>query len=152
MKIENRLKELNIELPEAPSPLAAYTPCKRSGNLVFVSGQGSSVNGKDSYLGKVGAELTLEEGYQAARCCGLNLLAQLKKFLGDLDNVKSIVHVKGFVASDTGFYSQPLVVNGVSDLMIEVFGEAGRHTRCALGVNVLPGNIPVEVELIAETE
>ena len=150
MKIENRLKELNIELPEAPAPLAAYIPCKRSGNLVFVSGQGTSINGKETFLGKVGAEITLEEGYQAARNCGLNLLAQLKKFLGDLDNVKGIVHVKGFVASDNNFYSQPKVINGVSELMIEVFGEAGRHTRCALGANVLPGNIPVEVELIAE--
>jgi enamine deaminase RidA (YjgF/YER057c/UK114 family) len=150
MKIENRLKELNIELPEAPAPVAAYVPCKRSGNLVFVSGQGTSVNGQETYKGKVGAELTLEEGYQAARLCGLNLLAQLKKFLGDLDCVKSIVHVKGFVASDNNFYFQPKVINGVSDLMVEVFGEAGRHTRCALGVNVLPGNIPVEVELIAE--
>ena len=150
MKIENRLKELNIELPEAPAPLAAYIPCRRSGNLVFISGQGSSFNGRETFQGKVGAELALEEGYQAARYCGLNLLAQLKKFLGDLDSVKQIVHVKGFVASDANFYSQPQVINGVSDLMAEVFGEAGRHTRCALGANVLPGNIPVEVELIAE--
>jgi enamine deaminase RidA (YjgF/YER057c/UK114 family) len=152
MKIENRLKELNIELLEAPAPVAAYVPCKRSGNLVFVSGQGPSFNGKENGLGKVGAELTLEEGYRAAQFCGLNLLAQLKKFLGDLDCVKGIVHVKGFVASDNNFYSQPQVINGVSDLMVEVFGEAGRHTRCALGVNVLPGNIPVEAELIAEAE
>jgi enamine deaminase RidA (YjgF/YER057c/UK114 family) len=150
MKIENRLKELNIELPEAPAPVAAYVPCKKSGNLVFVSGQGPSVNGRETVLGKVGGELTLEEGYQAARLCGLNLLAQLKKFLGDLDCVKGIVHVKGFVASDNNFYLQPKVINGVSDLMVEVFGEPGRHTRCALGVNVLPGNIPVEAELIAE--
>jgi enamine deaminase RidA (YjgF/YER057c/UK114 family) len=150
MKIEERLKELQIELPQAPLPLAAYIPCKRSGNLVFVSGQGPSLNGRDTPLGKVGIELTVEEGYQAARSCGLNLLAQLKKHLGDLDSVKSIVHIKGFVASGENFYSQPQVVNGVSDLMVEVFGEGGRHTRCALGVNVLPGNIPVEVELIAE--
>lgn len=150
MKIENRLKELLIDLPEAPAPVAAYVPCKQSGNLVFVSGQGSAINGKDTYLGKLGEELSIEDGYQAARLCGLNLLAQLKKFLGDLDRVKNIVHVKGFVASAAGFTSQPQVVNGVSDLFADVFGEAGRHTRCALGTNVLPGNIPVEVELIAE--
>ena len=150
MKIEERLKELKIELPSAPLPVAAYIPCKRSGNLVFISGQGPSLNGKETPLGKVGSDLTVDEGYQAARSCGLNLLAQLKKFLGDLDDVKCIVHVKGFVASADNFYSQPQVVNGVSDLMVEVFGEAGRHTRCALAANVLPGNIPVEVELIAE--
>ena len=150
MNIENRLQELGIELPEAPAPFAAYIPARRSGNLVFISGQGSSFNGRETFQGKVGAELALEEGYQAARYCGLNLLAQLKKFLGDLDCVKGIVQVKGYVASADDFYSQPLVVNGVSELMIEVFGEAGRHTRCALGANVLPGNIPVEVELIAE--
>ena len=150
MKIENRLKELGIELPEPPAPLAAYIPCRRSGNLVFVSGQGTAINGRETYQGKVGAELTLEEGYKAARNCGLNLLAQLKRFLGDLDSVKQIVHVKGFVASHSDFCSQPQVINGVSELMIEVFGEAGRHSRSALGVNVLPTNIPVEVELIAE--
>jgi len=150
MKIEERLKELHIELPEAPQPLAAYVPCKKSGNLVFVSGQGPSLNGKETPLGKVGSDLTVEEGIQAARSCGLNLLAQLKKFLGDLDCVKSIVHIKGFVASADTFYAQPKVVNGVSELMVEVFGEAGKHTRCALGANALPGNIPVEVELIAE--
>jgi len=150
MKIEEKLKELHIELPEAPQPLAAYVPCKKSGNLVFVSGQGPSLNGKETPLGKVGSDLTVEEGVQAARFCGLNLLAQLKKFLGDLDCVKSIVHIKGFVASAEAFYAQPKVVNGVSELMVEVFGEAGKHTRCALGANALPGNIPVEVELIAE--
>ncbi|MDR0316209.1 MAG: RidA family protein [Treponema sp.] len=150
MSIENRLKELQIELPEAPAPVAAYIPCKKSGNLVFVSGQLPSVNGSETKRGKVGAELTVEEGYQAARLCGLNLLAQLRKFLGDLDCVKGIIHVKGFVASDNNFYSHSQVVNGVSDLMVEVFGEAGRHTRCALGTNVLPGNMPVEAELIAE--
>ena len=150
MKIEERLKELQIELPQAPQPLAAYVPCKRSGNLVFVSGQGPSLNGGETPLGKVGVELTVEEGYHAARSCGLNLLAQLQKSLSNLDGVKSIVHIKGFVASGDNFYAQPQVVNGVSDLMVEVFGEAGQHTRCALGANVLPGNIPVEVELIAE--
>jgi enamine deaminase RidA (YjgF/YER057c/UK114 family) len=150
MNIENKLKELGIELPEAPSPVANYVPCKQAGSLVFVSGQGPVSNGRQMYTGKVGAELTAEEGAKAARLCGLNLLAQLRKFLGDLEKVKGIVHIKGFVACTPDFESQPKVINGVSDLMVEVFGEAGRHTRSALGTNALPANFPVEVELIAE--
>lgn len=150
MNIENRLTELGIQLPEAPAPMAAYVPVKRVGNLIFISGQGPVLNGTFPYIGKVGSDLTFEDGYKAARLCGLNLIAQLKKALGDLDNVKNIIHVKGFVASANDFYSQPQVVNGASELMAEVFGEAGKHSRSALGVNVLPMNIPVEVELIAE--
>jgi enamine deaminase RidA (YjgF/YER057c/UK114 family) len=150
MNIENKLKDLGINLPEPPSPVASYTPCKQAGTLVFVSGQGPVINGKQVYSGKVGAEISPEDAYQAARCCGLNLIAQLKQFLGDLDRVKRIVQVKGYVASGVTFESQPQVINGVSDLMVEVFGDAGRHTRCALGTNTLPANIPVEAELIAE--
>jgi enamine deaminase RidA (YjgF/YER057c/UK114 family) len=150
MKVENKLKELRIDLPDPPSPIANYVPCKQTGSLVFVSGQGPIINGRQLFTGKVGAELTLEEGRQAARLCGLNLLAQLKKFLGDLDRLKGIVHLKGFVACAANFEVQPQVINGVSDLMVEVFGEAGRHTRSALGTNALPTNIPVEVELIVE--
>jgi enamine deaminase RidA (YjgF/YER057c/UK114 family) len=150
MKIEGRLKELGIVLPEPPQPVAMYTPCKQAGNLVFVSGQGPIIEGKQLYTGKVGVEVSPEDAYQAARACGINLIAQLKRFLGDLDKVKSIVHVKGFVACGPDFGAQPAVINGVSDLMVEVFGEQGRHTRCALGTNALPTNIPVEVELIAE--
>ncbi|MDR0387374.1 MAG: RidA family protein [Treponema sp.] len=150
MNIENKLKELGIDLPEPPSPIASYTPCKQAGNLVFVSGQGPIINGKQIYRGKVGAEISLEDAYQAARYCGLNLVAQLKRFLGDLNRVKSIVQVKGYVACGITFENQPQVINGVSDLMVEIFGDAGRHTRCALGTNTLPANIPVEAELIAE--
>jgi enamine deaminase RidA (YjgF/YER057c/UK114 family) len=150
MKIENKLRELGIDLPDPPSPIANYVPCRQVGSMVFVSGQGPVINGRQIYTGKVGAELTVEEGVQAARLCGLNLLAQLKKFLGDLDRIKGIIHIKGFVACAADFAAQPQAINGVSNLMVEVFGEAGRHTRSALGTNALPTNIPVEVELIAE--
>jgi enamine deaminase RidA (YjgF/YER057c/UK114 family) len=150
MKIEDRLNELGIVLPAPPQPIATYTPCKQAGNLVFVSGQGPIIDGKQLYTGKVGIDVSPEDAYQAARACGINLIAQLKRFLGDLDMVKSIVHVKGFVACGPDFEAQPSVINGVSDLMVEVFGEQGRHSRCALGTNALPTNIPVEVELIAE--
>ncbi len=150
MIIEEKLKTLEIELPEAPTPIATYTACKQVGNLVFVSGQGPIINGKQLYTGKVGKEVSKEEAYTAARACALNLVAQLKKFLGDLDKVKQIVHLKGFVASENDFTAQPSVINGASDFFVEVFGEAGLHTRCALGTNVLPTDIPVEVELIVE--
>ncbi|MBS6954387.1 MAG: RidA family protein [Clostridium sp.] len=150
MNIENRIEELGIKLPVPPVPVATYAVCKQCGNLVFVSGQGPIIEGKQMYTGKVGREVSREEGYQAARYCGINLLAQLKSYLGDLDKVKQVVHLKGFVASDNDFTEQPSVINGSSDLMVEVFGEAGRHTRCALGTNVLPTDIPVEVELVVE--
>lgn len=150
MKVEQRLAELGIELPESPAPVANYIPCKQCGNQVIVSGQGPIINGKQLFTGKVGAAVSQDEGYQAARACGINLISQLKRFLGDLDKVKQVLHVKGYVASADDFTNQPAVINGASDLMVEVFGEAGRHTRCALGLNVLPTDIPVEVELIVE--
>ncbi len=151
MKIEEKIAALGIELPVAPSPIATYVPCKRfGGNLVYVSGQGPIINGKQLYTGKVGAEVSREQGYEAARACGINILSQLKRFLGDLDAIKQIVHIKGFVASADNFTAQPSVINGISDMMVEIFGEAGRHSRCALGVNVLPADIPVEVEMIVE--
>jgi len=150
MKIEKRLCDLNIELPTPPKPVASYVSYKIIGNMLYVSGQGPVINGRKMYSGKVGAELTAEEGYQAARWCAVNLLAQMKKAVGDLDNIKQIVHIKGFVASADNFFGQPQVINGASDLMVEVFGEDGRHTRCALGTNTLPDNIPAEVEVIAE--
>lgn len=152
MKIEERIKELGIELPKAPNPVATYTSCKQTGNLVFVSGQGPIIEGKQMFTGKVGKEVSKEEGYQSARYCAINLLAQLKQYLGDLDRVKQVVHLKGFVACANDFTAHPAVINGASDLMVEVFGKAGLHTRCALGTNVLPTDIPTEVELIVEVE
>ena len=150
MFVEKRLQELGIKLPAPPVPVALYTAYRISGNLVFISGQGPIIEGVQLYKGKLGNEYTMEEGYQAARQCGLNLISILKSAAGDLDRVKQIVHLKGFVASTDDFYAQPQVINGASDLMKEVFGEAGVHSRCALGVNVLPLNLPVEIELIAE--
>ena len=150
MQIEKRLEELNIQLPVPPSPIANYTACKQVGNLVFVSGQGPIIDGKQLFTGKVGDAVSQEDAYQAARCCAINLIAQLKRFLGDLDKVKQVAHLKGYVASANSFTAQPSVINGASDLMVELFGDAGIHTRCALGVNVLPTDIPVEVELIVE--
>lgn len=150
MIVEKRLEELNIILPDEPLPVASYVSTKIIGNMVYISGQGPILNGKQMFTGKLGAECSKEEGYEAAKICGLNLIAQLKKAIGDLDKVKEIVHLKGFVASAADFYEQPAVINGASDLMIKIFGDAGRHTRCALGTSVLPTNIPVEIELVVE--
>lgn len=153
MNVAKKLAEIGIELPTSPEPIATFVPCKRTGNLVFVSGQGPIIDGKQLFAGKVGREVTPDEAYQAARACGINILSQLKNFLGDLDLVKDIVHVKGYVASADDFTSQPAVINGCSDLMVQVFGKkAGSHTRCALGVNVLPTDIPVEIEMIVEVD
>lgn len=152
IKVEDRLTALGLELPEAPVPVASYVPWVQTGNLLFLSGQGTMYQGERKYIGKIGSERSEEEGYQAARICGMNLLAQLKKCLGTLDRVKRIVHLKGFVASNQDFIGQPAVIDGASELMEEVFGEAGRHSRTAIGVAVLPGNISVEVEMIVEIE
>lgn len=150
MIAEKKLEDLGLKLPEITLPVASYVVYKQIGNLAYISGQGPIINGKQLYTGKVGKEVTREEGYQAAQACMLNILAHIKKNLGDLDRVKNIVQVKGYVASENDFYEQPFVVNGASDLVVNIFGEKGKHTRCALSVNVLPTNIPVEVEMIIE--
>ena len=151
-KIEERIKELGLTLPAAPSPLANYVTARRTGNLLFFSGAGPFEEGKPVVFGKVGNELSQEEGYQAARLTGLNLIAQLKKELGDLDRIKQFVKVQAFVASSPDFMAQPAVMNGVSDLFVEVFGEKGKHARTAVAVPQLPFNIPIEVEMIVEIE
>lgn len=151
-KIEEKLQELGLTLPAAPSPMANYVTACRTGNLLFFSGAGPFQEGKPVVFGKVGAELSQEEGYQAARLTGLNLIAQLKKELGDLDKVKQFVKVQAFVASAPDFVAQPAVMNGVSDLFAEVFGEKGKHARTAVAVAQLPFNIPIEVEMIVEIE
>jgi len=150
MDINKRLEELGIELPNAPDPIGSYVPYRIVGNMVFLAGQGAHFNGKSQYVGKVGGNLSKEDGYQAARLSGLNLLAQLKKAIGDLNRVKQIVSVHGYIACENDFLEQPAVINGASDLLIQVFGEAGKHARVAMGTNVLPTDTPVEVELIAE--
>jgi len=152
-RIEAQLKDLKIELPNAASPMANYVPAVRAGNLLFVSGQICQWNGERRYVGKLGAEVNLEDGKAAARLCGLNLLAQARRALdGDLDRILRVVRLGGFVNAVPGFTEQPQVVNGASDLMVEVFGDAGRHARAAVGVGSLPGGVAVEVEAVFEVK
>jgi len=147
---EARLKALGIELPPAPKPLASYIPAVRTGNLVFLAGQGPLSGGKPTVTGKVGAELTEEEGYKAARATMLVQLAVLRAEIGSLDRVRRIVKLVGWVNSAPGFTRQPWVINGASDLLVEIFGDAGKHARSSVGANELPLNIPVEIELTVE--
>jgi len=147
---EARLKALKIELPPAPKPIASYVPAVRTGNLVFLAGQGPVTDGKPTITGEVGAELTEKEGYQAARTTMLTLLAVLRQEIGSLDRVRRVVKLTGWVNSAPGFTRQPWVVNGASDLLIEIFGDNGRHARSSIGANELPLNIPVEIEITVE--
>ncbi|ADE87140.1 RidA family protein [Rhodobacter capsulatus] len=149
--IEARLSALNITLPDAPAPAANYVPFVRTGNQIFVSGQVSS--GPDGFIkGKLGADMSVEEGAAAARRCGLALIAQARAAVGDLDKIKRVVKLVGFVNSTVDFTDQPKVVNGCSDLMVEVFGEAGRHARSAVSAASLPFGVAVEIEAIFEVE
>ena len=147
---EERLAELGLTVPEVVPPLAAYQPAARTGNLVFTAGQLPARDGAMLATGKLGAAVTEEQGYECARQCALNALAAVRAEVGELSAVKRIVKVVAFVASTPDFTAQPLVANGVSELLGEVFGEAGRHARSAVGVNVLPLDSPVEVELVVE--
>ncbi|MFC5185814.1 RidA family protein [Actinomadura harenae] len=147
---EERIAELGLELPEVARPLAAYVPTVRTGSLVYTAGQLPLVKGELPVTGKVGAEVSAEHAAEQARVCALNAIAALKAEVGDLSKIVRIVKVVGFVASTADFTGQPQVVNGASDLLGEVFGEAGVHARSAVGVAVLPKDAPVEVELIAE--
>ena len=150
-KIEKLLAEKKIELPKAAIPVANYVPVVITGNLAFVAGQVTIWNGEVKFIGKLGKEYTVEQGQQAARICGLNILAQIKAALGgDLDRVKRCVKLNVFVNSLADFTDQPKVANGVSDLMVEVFGDAGKHARAAVGVNVLPLNVAVEADAVFE--
>lgn len=149
---EERLKELGIELPKPPKPLAAYVPAVRAGDLVFISGQAPMRDGKPVYTGRVGADLTLEEGYEAARLVMINALAVLKEEIGSLDNVERIVKVLGWVNSAPDFTQQPQVINGASELLEQVFGERGRHARSAVSAHTLPFNITVEIEMIVQVK
>lgn len=149
MKPSSRLAELGIELPTVVPPLASYAPAVRSGNLVYTAGQLPMQSGSLLQSGKVGAEVTPEQGKALARVCALNALAAVHSLVG-VDSVTRIVKVVGFVASAPGFNGQPGIVNGASELLGEVFGEAGAHARSAVGVMELPLGAPVEVELIVE--
>ena len=149
-KIESRLKEMGIVLPEPPKPAAVYVPAMTVGNLVFTSGNDCRIDGEFIYTGKLGNELTVEQGQEAARQTIINLLAVLKSHLGDLDRIEKIVKVLGFVNSAPGFVYQPYVINGASEFLEEVFQENGKHARSAISTNELPFNIPVEIEMIVE--
>jgi enamine deaminase RidA (YjgF/YER057c/UK114 family) len=150
-RIEARLKELGIELPAATAPIANYVPFTRSENLVVVSGQVSVRGGKPEYVGKLGAGISVAEGKEAARLCALNILAHLKTACdGDLDRVRRVLRLGGFVNCTSEFTEMPQVVNGASDLMVEVFGDAGKHARAAVGVASLPLGVAVEVEAMFE--
>ena len=146
--VEARLAKLGITLPEVVPPLAAYQPTARTGTLVFTAGQLPARDGEMLAVGKLGGDVSDEQGYECARQCALNALAAVKAEIGSLDDVKRVVKVVVFVASTPDFTGQPQVANGASDLLGEVFGEAGRHARSAVGVPVLPLDAPVEVEVV----
>lgn len=150
MDIEKRLKELGISLPAPPKPVANYVPAVKTGNLLFVSGHGPYNDGKSILSGKLGKELTVEEGYKTARNVALNCLASVRATLGDLNKVKRVVKLLGMVNCTEDFKDQPKVINGASDFLVEVFGDAGRHARSAVGMQSLPNGIPVEIEMILE--
>ncbi len=150
-EVDARLAELGIEVPEAAAPVANYVGYVQSGNLVFVSGQVPLVDGAFKFQGKVGAEFSVEQGQEAARICAINIIAQLKAACGgDLDRVRRIVKLGGFVNSTPEFTDQPKVINGASDLMVAVFGDAGKHTRAAVSAGALPLGVAVEIDAIAE--
>jgi len=149
MRIEQELEKMGFVLP-VPKPLAAYVPAVRSGNLIFTAGQGPNLDGKPKFTGKLGRELTEEQGYQAAQICVVNCLACVKSLIGDLDKVERVIKLLGFVASVDGFARQPWVMNGASELLIKLFGERGKHARSAIGTNQLPQDIPVEVEIVVQ--
>ncbi|QQK76659.1 RidA family protein [Salicibibacter cibarius] len=150
MTIEQQLDQLNIKIPQAPKPAAAYVPAKKVGNIIYISGQDCRKDGELIKAGKLEQDADIEEGYQAARQCMINLLAVLKSEVGDLEQVEQIVKLLGFINSAEGFVKQPYVMDGASDLLEEVFGERGKHARSAIAANELPFNTSVEIEMIAE--
>ena len=150
MTIAERLAELGLTLPASPAPMANYLPAVRTGDLVFVSGHGPRSDDGSFVAGKLGRDLSVEQGYEAAKLTMLNCLASLSAELGGLDNVRRFVKVLGMVNCTEDFGQQPQVINGGSDLLVELFGERGRHARSAVGMQMLPNNIAVEIELIAE--
>ncbi|HEX9899390.1 MAG TPA: RidA family protein [Candidatus Methylomirabilis sp.] len=147
MRIEKELEKLGFVLP-TPKPVAAYIPAVRVGELVFTAGQGPTVGGVPKFTGKLGRELTEEQGYKAAQICVVNCLACVKSVIGDLDKVEQVVKLLGFVACVDGFTRQPWVMNGASELLITLYGDRGKHARSAIGTNQLPLDIPVEVEIV----
>ncbi|MBI4639542.1 MAG: RidA family protein [Candidatus Tectomicrobia bacterium] len=152
MTPEEKIKAMGLGLPEAPKPLGSYIPVVQTGNLLFIAGQLPTIQGKLQHVGKLGKEVTVEEGAQDAKICALNALSIVKGQIGELSRVKRIVRLSGFIRSAEGFTDQPKVMNGASDFLGELFGEMGRHARVAIGVNELPLGAPVELEMIVEVE
>jgi enamine deaminase RidA (YjgF/YER057c/UK114 family) len=150
MEIEARLEQLGLTLPEPPTPVGAYLLFRQAGDLLFLSGTTCYTPEGLLFKGKLGRELTLKDGYAAARQTMLNLLSTAKLALGDLDRVECVVKLNGYVNSAPDFERQPEVINGASDLLEQVFGEKGKHARTSIGVNILPGNIPVEIEMVLQ--
>ena len=146
MKIEQRLQELGIELPKSTTPMGSYVNAVRTGNLLYMAGKGPGLPGKPLPVGKVGRDFSIEQAYRLARDTGISILAAIKDELGDLDRVKRIVKVLGMVNATAEYGSQPEVINGCSDLFVEVFGDRGRHARSTVGVSALPADAAVEVE------
>ena len=152
MTPEEVLQEMGVVLPDPPTPLATYVPAVRAGDLLFLSGILPLRDGKLAYAGKLGADISVEEGYEAAKLTAILALASIKKQLSSLDQVAKVVRLCGHVASAPGFTQQPQVVNGASDFLVEVFGDVGRHARLALGAAELPLNAPIELELIVQAK
>lgn len=150
--IEDRIHQLGLIFPPAPSPVASYIPAKQTGNLVFTAGQLPVVSGEIVSKGLLGQDVDVEEAKRAAQVCTLNALAAIKGVIGDLNRIKQVVRVVGYVASISTFTQQPAVLNGASELLLELFGEAGKHARSAVGMAVLPLNASVEIELTVEVE
>ena len=149
-QIERRLEEMGLTLPDPPEPAGNYLPANRSGNQLWLAGVGSRTADGSRISGKLGGDLSLEQGYEAARCCALNLLSRIKAEVGDLDRVDRIIKVVGFINSDPSFGGQAQVLDGASDLFVQLYGDAGRHARSAPGMAALPGNIAVIVECVVE--
>jgi len=150
--VEDKLKELGFTLPETPKPLAAYIPAIKTGEYVYTSGQVAFLNGELKYAGKVGSDLTLEQGQKSAELCALNALSAIKGVIGDLDKIERIVKLTVFVSSANGFTDQPKVANGASELLGKIFGEKGKHARSAVGVSELPVNSATEIEMIVKVK
>ncbi|HEX9867148.1 MAG TPA: RidA family protein [Candidatus Tectomicrobia bacterium] len=150
MRVEARLKELGLELPPTPRPAANYVGAVQTGNLLFVSGHGPTQNGQFTYISKIGKDLSVEDGYAAARLVALNCLASAKSVIGDLDRIARVVKILGMVHCSENFGDQPKVINGASDLLVQLFGDSGRHARSAVGMQALPFGIAVEIEMIFE--
>ena len=148
MNMEKKLESMGISLPKPMEPLANYVTAVIDGELLYTSGMGPIENGKPKYQGRVGTEVSLEEGYQASRITMLNILSTVKSYLGSLDRIERVIKVLGFVSSANDFHRQPEVINGASDLLVELLGDRGAHARSAIGTCNLPMNIPVEIEMI----